>query len=116
LDEDVAVLGVVLERLRFVTDLGAYIEANRLRREEEAGHEQATGRLFLELVGSGTLIWDRRAGHARSFELTAAETVSVKIKTTIGAGYFQDEMTMSGQLKMLVEFTPGVAVPAPQKR
>lgn len=116
LDEDVAVLGVVLEKLRFVTDLGSYAEANRLTREKESGHENTTGRLFLELVGSGKLIWDRRAGHARSFELTAAETVSVKIKTTIGAGYFQDEMSMSGQLKMVVQFTPGVAVPAPQKR
>lgn len=116
LDEDTAVLRVVLEDVRFVTDLGAYAEANRLTREKESGHEDTTGRLFVELVGTGQLIWDRRKGHARRFELTAAETVSAKIKTTIGAGYFQDEMNLSGQLKMVVEFAPGEAVPAPQGR
>jgi len=116
LSEEVAVLKLLLEKVRFVTDLGAYAEAHRLKRELASGHEDTTGRLFLELTGSGELIWDRREGRARRFELVATETVSLRIKTTIGDGYFQDEMNMSGQLKMLVEFTPAEALPAPTKR
>lgn len=116
LTDDVAVLGLELHNVRFVTDLGKYAETNRLKREEEWGHEETTGRLFMEVVGSGELVWDRREGHARRFELLATESVSVTIKTSIGEGYFKDEMNMSGQLKMVVEFTPGEAVPAPRKR
>ncbi len=89
-------MSIVLDRVRYVTELADHIVGEELARETADGRAASGGRLVIELSGTGILVWNIAAGRAIGLAVKGTEEVEVTIRSSRGDLDMVDRVKMVG--------------------
>ena len=91
-----AFVTVTFDRVRYLADISEYVSSTAMGRETTAGLQIQGGRLTVDLVGEGTLVWDLDRGRAASLELELDQTVDISFEAEIHEKSMVERMKMIG--------------------
>jgi hypothetical protein len=103
---DVAQVEVTVEDVRYLADITDFSRENRLKREEQVGIDSTTGKQLVELTGTGTLLWDLKAGRMNTFRFGGREVFRTEIRVTGMGGTYVETVQLSGRLETIFTTTP----------
>ena len=91
-----AFVKVRFDRVRYLADISKYVSSMAMTRETQAGLDIQGGRLTVDLVGEGTLVWDLARGRATSLQLDLDQTVDISFEDVINGRSMIERMKMLG--------------------